>query len=47
MDDVVVNEDDGDALPPRLQDDADDVSPLLDAERGSGLIEDQHVPRGM
>ena len=38
VDDIVSDEDDRNALPPRLQDDAKNVRRLLDAERGGRLI---------
>ena len=43
MDDVVSDEDDGDALLPRLQNDAENVSRLFDAKRRGGLVKDKHA----
>ncbi len=43
VDDVVSDEDDRDALLARLQDDAENVRRLLDAERSGRLVEDQHA----
>src|SRR6185369_14260403 len=42
MDDAMRNEDHGETFLASLQDNADDVSGLLDAKRRSRLIEDQH-----
>ena len=41
--DVVGDQDDRDALLPRLHDDAQHVGGFLDAERCGRLVEDQHV----
>ena len=43
VDDIVGDEDDRDALLPRLQDDAQNVRRFLDAKRGGRLVEDQHA----
>src|SRR6202044_375069 len=43
VNDLVGDEDDCDAFLARLQDDAEDVRRLLDAERGGRLIENQHA----
>ena len=42
MDDVVGDEDDGDALLARLQNDAQHMRRLFDAERRGRLVEDQY-----
>src|SRR5262245_58116940 len=41
VDDIVGNENDGDAFLARLQDDAEDMRGLLDAERRVRRVEDQ------
>src|SRR5437588_6413247 len=43
VDDIVSDEDDRDTLLARLEDDPEDVSGLLDAERSGRLVEDQHA----
>ena len=45
MDDVVSDEDDGDALLARLQNDAENVSRLFDAKRRGGLVKSTLAPK--